>query len=180
MMGLDVSTLWRHIHIYDNRGHHLMIEFRSDMQTLDFENCSKLLKAMDDWNQKTHKASGLLEKVKESALTVADAERLTLNFVKAYCLPKKSPLCGNAIHHYRRFLIKYMPKLNDYLHYRHVDVSTLKALIDRWYPKNKDLPKKKDNHRALDDIRESIEELRFYRQTYFKSPVSQSVLVANH
>ena len=73
------------------------------------------------------------------------------------------------MHHDRRFLIKYMPKLSAYLHYRHVDVSTIKALVDRWYPKNKDLPKKKESHRALDDIRESIEELRFYRNTYFKS-----------
>ena len=127
----------------------------------------RLLKRMDDWNQKQHKASGLLDLVKKSTMSVAEAERQTLNFVKAYCSSGKAPLCGNAVHHDRRFMIRYMPKLSAYLHYRHVDVSTIKALVDRWYPKHKDLPKKKDQHRALEDIRESIEELRFYRKTYF-------------
>lgn len=127
-----------------------------------------LLKKMDDWNQKQHLRSGLIDRVKKSKVTLAEAERQTLNFVKTFCLPGKAPLCGNAVHHDRRFLIKYMPKLNQFLHYRHVDVSTVKALIDRWYPKSKDLPRKKDAHRALADILESIEELRFYRMNYFK------------
>ena len=127
-----------------------------------------ILKRMDDWNQKHHQKSGLLEEVRNSKITAKKAEKVTLDFVKEYCLPGKSPLCGNAIHHDRRFLIRYMPKLNHYLHYRHVDVSTLKCLIRLWYPKNKTMPKKKSSHRALSDIRESIEELRFYRETYFK------------
>ena len=128
----------------------------------------KLLKGMDEWNQTHHQKSGLLDAVKISRISLKKAEHLTLNFVKEFCLPQKAPLCGNSIHHDRRFLIRYMPHLNAYLHYRHVDVSTLKALVDRWYPKNKNLPKKKDSHRALADIRESVEELKFYRKTYFK------------
>ena len=129
----------------------------------------KLLKAMDDWNQKHHKKSGLLDKVKKSKLTMKKAEEKTLKFIKKYCLPKQSPLCGNSIDQDRRFLIKYMPKLNDYLHYRQIDVSTLKALVRLWYPKDKNLPKKSEAHRALSDIKESVEELQYYRKVYFKS-----------
>ncbi|HTL48892.1 MAG TPA: oligoribonuclease [Verrucomicrobiae bacterium] len=131
---------------------------------------AKYLKAMDEWNTNQHTKSGLVDQVKKSKITPAAAEKKTLAFLKDYCVPGKSPLCGNSIHHDRRFVIKYMPRLNAYLHYRHLDVSTIKGLIDRWYPKNKDLPKKSDSHRALDDIRESIEELRFYRKTYFVKP----------
>lgn len=93
---------------------------------------------------------------------------MTLEFVKKFCLEKEAPLCGNAVHHDRRFLIKYMPKLSNYLHYRHVDVTKVKLLIQRWYPNDTNLPQKRDTLRALDDIRESIEELKFYRKNYFK------------
>ncbi|MBI1870295.1 MAG: oligoribonuclease [Chlamydiae bacterium] len=129
---------------------------------------AKVLDGMDEWNQKHHKKSGLLDQVKNSQMTVKKAERLTLGFIKKFCLPKKSPLCGNAVHHDRRFLMKYMPSLSHYLHYRHVDVSTLKILIHGWYPQDKKkFPKKSDAHRASDDIRRSIEELRFYQKNYF-------------
>lgn len=127
---------------------------------------ARILKAMDDWNQKHHKKSGLLEAVKVSQVTTKRAERETLKFIKEYCLPKKSPLCGNSIHHDRRFLVKYMLKINDYLHYRIVDVSSLKFLIQSWYPKDKKIEKKKTSHRALDDILASIDELRLYREHY--------------
>lgn len=126
-----------------------------------------ILKGMDDWNLQHHSKSGLIEAVKESTMTVKKAEQLTLDFIKEYCNPKKIPLCGNSVHHDRRFLAKYMPKIDHYLHYRHVDVSTLKSLVMRWYPKDKMTPKAKI-HRALFDVRESIEELRFYRDRYFK------------
>lgn len=129
----------------------------------------KLLRAMDDWNKIHHSKSGLLELVKASKIKVSKAEKKTLEFIKEYCYEGKAPLCGNSIHHDRRFLIKYMPKLNGYLHYRNIDVTTVKSLVDRWYPKNQDKPKKKENHRALDDVLESIEELRFLRKTYFKT-----------
>ncbi len=129
---------------------------------------AKILKQMDAWNQKHHGQSGLIDAVKASKISTKKAEALILKFVKKYCLPKKSPLCGNSIDHDRRFLMKYMPKLADYFHYRNIDVSTIKTLVKRWYPKNKDLPKKQESHRSLTDIRESIEELIFYRKTYFK------------
>lgn len=130
---------------------------------------AKLLKKMDDWNKNQHGKSGLTELVQKSKITLAKAERETLKFIKEYCVEGKSPLCGNSIHHDRRFLIKHMPKLSAYLHYRILDVSTVKGLVDRWYPKHKDRPRKNDNHRALGDVVNSIEELRFYRKTYFKN-----------
>ena len=130
----------------------------------------KILKGMDAWNKKHHEGSGLAAAVRESKITIKKAESLTLHFIKQYCLPKKTVLCGNSVYHDRRFIIKYMPRLNRFLHYRLIDVSTVKDLVRRWYPKNKELPAKKENHRALDDIRESIEELSFYRKHYFKHP----------
>jgi oligoribonuclease len=131
----------------------------------------KLLKAMDEWNQKHHEKSGLIEEVKTSTISVRKAEKMTLEFISEYCVPKQALLCGNAVHHDRKFITKYMPTLDEFLHYRHIDVSTIKALIHLWYPKDRNIPKKKKAHRALDDIRESIEELRYYREHYFpKSP----------
>ena len=130
----------------------------------------KLLKKMDSWNQKQHKKSGLIGEVKRSRITLRHAEKRTLDFIKQYCVAGKAVLCGNAVYHDRRFIIKHMPKLNRFLHYRLVDVSTIKELARRWYPKCKTEPKKNERHRALDDIRESIEELRFYKETYFKQP----------
>lgn len=130
----------------------------------------RLLKRMDEWNQRQHKKSGLIDMVRQSKMTVQKAEKIILDLIKEYCYPKKSLLCGNAVHHDRRFLIKYMPKIHEYLHYRHVDVSSVKDLIRRWYPKPKNMPEKTEQHRALADIRESIEELRWYRENYFKAP----------
>jgi len=127
----------------------------------------RLIRGMDQWNQEHHSKSGLIADVRNSTVTVKAAEKMTLEFLKEYCKPKKAPLCGNSIHHDRRFLARDMPAIDDYLHYRHVDVSTIKALVARWYPKDKEPPKGK-SHRALSDIRESIEELRFYRERYFK------------
>lgn len=128
----------------------------------------ELLEKMDAWNKKQHKKSGLIEEVKKSRLTVKEAESLTLRFVRKYCVKGKSPLCGNSVHHDRRFMVKGMPKLHSFLHYRHIDVSTIKHLVKRWYPHGGKFEKPKDSHRALADIRSSIEELRFYREHYFK------------
>lgn len=128
---------------------------------------AKLLKAMDAWNQAQHGKSGLVEKVKASKITEEEAERRTLEFISRYVAPKTSPLCGNSIHHDRRFLIKYMPKLNEHLHYRHVDVTTVKALVQRWYKSNRQYMQKKEKHRALTDVKESIAELKYLREHYF-------------
>jgi oligoribonuclease len=131
-----------------------------------------VLDNMEKWSMKQHGKTGLTDQVKKSRISLKSAEQETLRFMRRYCTPSTAPLCGNAVHHDRRFLIKYMPSVHEYLHYRHVDVSTLKALVKRWYPKLKGYSKKSDRHRALDDIRESIEELKFYREHFFKeSPV---------
>jgi oligoribonuclease len=129
----------------------------------------ELLAAMDDWNKRHHGASGLIERVRTSPIADADAEALTLAFINAHVGAKDRPvLAGNSIHQDRRFIRRYMPALDARLHYRMVDVSTIKELARRWYP---DVvakrPSKNETHRALDDIRESIEELRFYRVHVF-------------
>lgn len=129
---------------------------------------SSVLDAMDDWNREHHGASGLRERALSSTTTMADAEAKTLEFVRAHCAERTSPLCGNSIHQDRRFLVRHMPELEAYLHYRNIDVSTVKELVKRWYPEGPEPPDKKHAHLALDDIRESIEELLFYRRTYFR------------
>lgn len=149
------------------------LEIVAEGPNLVVSQSAALLGRMDSWNKKQHKKSGLLDAVKESKLTTKKAEEMTLKFIKPYCYSGQSVLCGNSVHHDRRFLDRYMPKLSAYLHYRHVDVSTIKDLAKRWYPKRKDTPKKGGSHRALDDIRESIEELRFYRKAYFKRLVKK-------
>jgi len=139
-----------------------------------------VLGAMDEWNRTHHKASGLTERVKASTVTDGDAEAQTVAFINAHVGAKDRPvLAGNSIHQDRRFIRKYMPKLDVRLHYRMVDVSTIKELARRWFPALiAKQPPKKDTHRALDDIRESIEELRYYRTTVFvQPPAPPAVLV---
>lgn len=127
-----------------------------------------ILDAMDDWNREHHGASGLTARVLASTHSVADAERETLAFIRGRCRERSSPLCGNSIYQDRRFLARYMPELDAYLHYRNIDVSTVKELVRRWYPEGPRPPEKQHHHLALDDIRESIAELRFYRRNVFK------------
>lgn len=129
---------------------------------------ASVLERMDAWNQEHHGASGLIQRVLTSTLPMAAAERQVLDFVKAYCPERTSPLCGNSICQDRRFLARHMPALEAYLHYRNLDVSTVKELVRRWYPDGPQPPEKKHAHLALDDIRESIDELRFYRRHYFR------------
>lgn len=131
-----------------------------------------VLAAMDDWNRTHHKASGLTERVKSSTVTDGDAEAQTLAFIAQHVGAKDRPvLAGNSIHQDRRFIRKYMPKLDVRLHYRMVDVSTIKEIARRWFPAIiAKQPAKKDTHRALDDIRESIDELRYYRANVFVQP----------
>jgi oligoribonuclease len=124
------------------------------------------LDAMDKWNQSQHQKSGLIDRVKASTITVEEAEKITLQFIKEFVGAKKSPLCGNSICQDRRFLARLMPKLEDYFHYRNFDVSTVKEIALRWYP-NLAKFKKKSAHLALQDIKDSIEELKYYRQNIF-------------
>jgi oligoribonuclease len=129
-----------------------------------------VLDAMDDWNKNTHARSGLIEKVKASRLAEGEAERRMLDFVQQYIPSGVSPMCGNSICQDRRFLARWMPKLEDWFHYRNLDVSTLKELVRRWRP---DLAKglsKQGKHEALADIYESIDELKFYRDNFLRLP----------
>lgn len=131
----------------------------------------ELLQKMDSWNTKQHNSSGLVKRVKESTVTEAAAEELTLAFLREYVPAGKSPMCGNSVYQDRRFLYRYMPTLEKFFHYRLVDVSTLKELALRWAPRIYSGVKKESRHLALDDIRESIEELKYYREQLFNPDV---------
>jgi oligoribonuclease len=129
---------------------------------------AEVLNKMDEWNTKQHGGSGLTERVTKSTVSEAQAEQQTLEFLQQYVPPNKSPMCGNSICQDRRFLARCMPQLEAYFHYRNLDVSTLKELVRRWAP---DLAKgleKKASHLALDDIKESIAELAYYREHFIK------------
>jgi oligoribonuclease len=125
-----------------------------------------VLAAMDEWNQRTHKASGLIERVRASRLSEADVERQTLEFLQRHVAKNKSPMCGNSICQDRRFLARHMPQLEAWFHYRNLDVSTIKELVYRWKPSIANGFSKRNTHQALDDVRESIDELRYYRANF--------------
>jgi oligoribonuclease len=125
-----------------------------------------VLDAMDDWNKRTHGKTGLSERVRASTVSEADAERQTLEFLQQHVARNKSPMCGNSICQDRRFLARWMPGLEAWFHYRNLDVSTIKELVARWKPSIVNGFQKKNTHKALDDIRESIEELRYYREHF--------------
>ncbi|UCF10737.1 MAG: oligoribonuclease [Candidatus Bipolaricaulota bacterium] len=130
----------------------------------------RILASMVPWCIEQHGKSGLTEASRRSKVSLAEAEEKTLAFVRSHCLRGRAPLCGNSIGFDRRFLLHHMPTLNDYLHYRNVDVSSVKELVARWYQQPPETIEKESAHRALDDIRESIEELRLYRRLAFRGP----------
>ncbi len=125
-----------------------------------------LLQKMDAWNTKQHNGSGLVSRVRASDVLEAEAEAATIDFLKQYVPAGKSPMCGNSVYQDRRFLYRYMPSLEKYFHYRLLDVSTLKELALRWAPRVYAGVQKESKHLALDDIRESIDELRYYRDNF--------------
>lgn len=128
----------------------------------------ELLDRMDAWNKGTHGKSGLIDRVKASHVTEEMAEAALIKFLRSYVNKGKSPLCGNTIGQDRRFMVKYMPKLEAFLHYRNIDVSTLKELARRWRPELVEGFKKAQKHTALADILESVEELKYYRKHFLK------------
>nr|WP_294888832.1 oligoribonuclease [uncultured Limnobacter sp.] len=134
----------------------------------------EILAGMDAWNTSTHGKSGLTARVKESTIDEAQAEDLLIEFLAKYIGPGKSPMCGNSICQDRRFMAKYMPKLEAYFHYRNLDVSTLKELCKRWNPTTARKFVKKTKHTALADIHESIDELRFYREYFIVAPEAKA------
>ena len=126
------------------------------------------LAAMDEWNTTHHTKSGLVERVRNSRVTEREAEAQTLAFIESHVEQNKAPLCGNTIWQDRRFLTRYMPTLEGYLHYRNIDVSSLKELVARWRPELLQGLSKTNQHTALADIRESIEELKYYREHFIR------------
>jgi oligoribonuclease len=126
------------------------------------------LAKMDDWNQTHHGQSGLITRVKTSTVTETQAEQATLNFLNQWVKKGESPMCGNSIGQDRRFLYRYMPELEAFFHYRNIDVSTLKELAARWAPEIRKGFKKIAAHIAMDDVKESIDELKYYREHFFK------------
>lgn len=128
----------------------------------------EVLNTMDEWNTDHHNRSGLVQKVKESHITESIAEKQTIEFLSKYIPKGVAPLCGNTICQDRRFLARCMPELEAFCHYRSIDVSSIRELGKRWYYEDIDNFQKNSNHRALDDIRDSIDELKYYRKTIFK------------
>lgn len=128
----------------------------------------ELLAGMDEWNTQQHNGSGLIERVRNEGVSESEAEQQTLTFLRDYVPAGTSPMCGNSICQDRRFLYNYMPQLEAFFHYRHIDVSTLKELASRWAPNITDGFEKQSSHLAMDDIRDSIAELAYYRQTILK------------
>jgi oligoribonuclease len=141
---------------------------RIDGPVLVIHQSDEVLDGMDAWNKGTHGRSGLIDKVKASTLDEAEAEQQLLQFISRYIPKSGSPMCGNTIGQDRRFLVKYMPKLEAYFHYRNLDVSTLKELAKRWKPSAYNAFKKQQAHTALADVHESIEELEHYRETFLR------------
>ncbi|MBI4550490.1 MAG: oligoribonuclease [Candidatus Omnitrophica bacterium] len=131
---------------------------------------AKVLDAMDDWNQRQHRKSGLLAEVKKSKVSVRQAEQKTLAFLSRFCEPGRSALCGSSVHHDKSFLVRHMPRLARFLHYRIVDVSSFRIVLENRFPGGPRFTGKKETHRALADILESISELKFFIRHYLKKP----------
>jgi len=144
------------------------LEVLAEGPVLAIRQPESLLAGMDEWNTRTHNATGLVDRVRASTVDERQAERETLRFIQNYTPRNRSPLCGNSICQDRRFLARYMRDLESYVHYRNLDVSTVKELAKRWRPALVDGFEKQGTHRALDDIRESIEELRYYRTHFLR------------
>ena len=144
------------------------LEPRIEGPVLVLRQANTVLEQMDAWNKGTHGKSGLIDKVRASVLTEERAEQQLLDFISVYVPRNASPLCGNTISQDRRFLVKYMPRLEAYLHYRNLDVSTLKELAKRWRPQLHAAFKKQQKHTALADVHESIDELDYYKTHFLK------------
>lgn len=127
-----------------------------------------VLDGMDEWNTKQHGKSGLVDRIRQSSFTTADAEQQTIEFLQKHIAKGKSPMCGNSICQDRRFMARLMPELEDYFHYRNLDVSTLKELASRWAPAVYRGHSKSSSHLAMDDVRDSIDELKYFRENFLK------------
>jgi oligoribonuclease len=143
-----------------------MLEVLAEGPSLAIHHPEKVLSTMEAWSKSQHGASGLLDRVKASNYDCQKAEGEILTFLSKHCKKGKSPLCGNSVWQDRRFLIKHMPRLEEFFHYRNIDVSSIKELVKRWYPSLPPYEKEK-THLAFSDIKESIQELKYYREKVF-------------
>ena len=181
-MGIDKDNnlVWIDLEMTGLEDEHEIIEIASLVTNNELEilaegpqivikKTEKQLENINEWSLDQHTKSGLLEKVKQSDISILEAEQITLNFLKDWVNEKTSPLCGNSISTDRRFIRREMQTLENFLHYRMIDVSTVKELVARWYP-NINIPIKKNSHLAMDDIKESVEELKWYRNNTFIIP----------
>ena len=134
--------------------------------TLAIKQSDAALEAMDEWNQSHHGASGLIERVKKSTIDENEATRQTIEFLAQYCAKNTSPMCGNSICQDRRFMANYMPELESYFHYRNLDVSSVKELVRRWKPEILSGLVKQGTHQAMEDIKDSVAELQYYREHF--------------
>lgn len=136
--------------------------------TIAIHQSDEVLAGMDEWNTRQHGGSGLTQRVRDSRISAAEAEAQTLAFLEQWVPKGASPICGNSIGQDRRFLVRYMPTLESYFHYRNLDVSTIKELVARWAPELREGVKKSSTHLAMDDIRDSIAELQYYRKHFIR------------
>ncbi len=167
MTGLDSSkdTILEIASIITNNN----LEIIAQGPALVIHQPDNILEGMDSWNQHHHKESGLIQAVKDSRVSLAEAYDKTVSFAKEYCKPQAVPLCGNTIYQDRAFLRVLMPELDAFLHYRVIDVSSVKELVRRWYPKDAyTYFNKSGKHRAFDDVLAAVEELKHYRKYFFK------------
>ncbi len=145
------------------------LEILGEGPVLAIHQTKETMAAMDEWNQKTHSATGLIDRVAESTVSEAQAEEQTVEFLSRFVRSGTSPLCGNSICQDRRFLFRHMPRLEGFFHYRNLDVSSIKELASRWQPDLLTGYTKNGGHRALNDVLDSINELKFYRSHFFKN-----------
>lgn len=145
------------------------LEIVAQSEVIVLHQSNEILDSMDSWNKNTHRNTGLIEKVRNSNINEEDAEEMMLSFLKKHVSCGTSPMCGNSICQDRRFLARWMPQLESYFHYRNLDVSSIKELVKRWKPEILEHLAKQNTHQALDDIRESIDELKFYRENFIVS-----------
>src|SRR5699024_12649520 len=161
-VGYDVTIEWATIVTYSQ------LNILAEGPVLAIQQTDEVLNGMDEWNTRQHGSSGLTERVRKCTITEAEAEAQTLAFLKEWVPANASPICGNSICQDRRFLYRHMPKLEAYFHYRNLDVSTIKELAARWAPEVRDGFKKGEVHLALADIQDSIAELKYYREHFFR------------
>ncbi len=178
----DLNLIWIDLEMTGLESEHVIIEIAtvvtdsklvklSEGPSIAIHRTKPELENINEWSLEQHTSSGLLNRVEQSKIKIHEAESLTIAFLKKWVTPGMSPICGNSIGTDRRFIKKEMPRLDSFMHYRMIDVSTVKELVRRWYP-NLQIPEKNSSHLALNDIEDSIEELRWYKENVFLTGIT--------